>query len=308
MTTRPHESDLVVLGVDGSAANLGALRFAVAEARRLGTGLKLVHVVPDYLSIAPMVPLTAAEFTETGTEILRSAEAIARELAPDLEVDGWLHHGNRPAELLRAAQGARVLVVGRDGRPLPQRLLHGDTAAGVAARAQLPVVEVPAEWQPRPDDAEPVVVVGVKASAHASELLDDAFAVAAERQAALVVLHAWKLPTAYDDIVESRVAVDQWRQEATVEMEGLLRPHREAHPDVKVEVRIVHDRPGHALAEASHEADLVVVVRRAHGVPPSIHLGSTARTVLRTAACPVRVVAPVTAPREKHPATPTEGE
>ena len=292
MTTRSSESGFVVLGVDGSVANLGALRYAVAEARLLGTGLKLVHVVPDYISVAPMVPLTAAEFSETGTEILRSVEAAASELAPDLEIDGWLHYGNRPAELVRGAAGHTVLVVGRDGRPLPQRLLHGDTAAGVAARADLPVVEVPAEWQPRPADAEPVVVVGVKAPGHCEDLLADAFAVARQRQATLVVLHAWKLPTAYDDIVQTRVAVKQWEREATLELEELLRTWRGEYPDVKIEIRIVHDHPSRALVEASAEADLVVLVRRARGVPPAAHLGSTARAVLRSAHSPVRVVAP----------------
>lgn len=298
MTTRPDGSDLVVLGVDGSAANLGALRYAVAEARLLGGRLKLVHVVPDYLTVAPMVPLTAAEFTETGTEILRSAEAVARELAPDLEVEGWLHHGNRPAELIHGAAGAAVLVVGRDGRPLAQRLLRGDTAAAVAARADLPVVEVPADWQPRPEADEPVVIVGVKAGTHAPELLADAFEVARQRHATLVVLHAWKLPNAYDDIVETRVAVEQWSRESTLEMEDLLRDLRAERPDVKVEVRILHDHPGHALVEASGEADLVVLVRRAHGVPPAAHLGSTARAVLRSAHSPVRVVAPTVIGKE----------
>ena len=72
MTTRPGGSDLVVLGVDGSAANLGALRYAVAEARLLGGRLKLVHVVPDYLTVAPMVPLTAAEFTELVKQLKES--------------------------------------------------------------------------------------------------------------------------------------------------------------------------------------------------------------------------------------------
>lgn len=300
MTTRPTGSDLVVLGVDGSAANLGALRFAVAEARLLGAHLKLVHVVPDYLTVAPMVPLSAAEFTATGTEILRSAEAVTRELAPDLDVAGWLHHGNRPAELIRAAEGATSLVVGRDGRPLPQRLLRGDTAAGVAARAHLPVVQVPAEWYPRPPEADPVVVVGVKGAAHADDLLADAFTVAAERGASLLVLHAWKLPSAYDDIVESRTAVDQWARESTLEMEALLREHRVRHPEIKVEVRVVHDHPAQALVEASHEADVLVVARRAHGIPPAAHLGSTARAVLRSAHCPVRVVAPATGAARKE--------
>ena len=55
---------------------------------------------------------------------------------------------------------------------------------------------------------------------------------------------------------------------------------------------MVHDHAGHALVEASRDADMVVIVRRAHGVPASVHLGGTARAVLRSAHCPVRVVAP----------------
>lgn len=159
-------------------------------------------------------------------------------------------------------------------------------------------MEVPADWQPRQEVDEPVVVVGVKAEAHAQELLADAFEVARQRGATLVVLHAWKLPNAYDDIVETRVAVEQWSRESTLEMEELLRDLRSQHPEVKVEVRIVHDHPSHALVEASHEADLVVLVRRAHGVPPAAHLGSTARAVLRSAHSPVRVVAPTVIGKE----------
>jgi nucleotide-binding universal stress UspA family protein len=64
---------------------------------------------------------------------------------------------------------------------------------------------------------------------------------------------------------------------------------------VKVEVRVEHDHPAHALVEASREADVVVITRRTRGVPAATHLGGTARVVLRSAHSPVRIVAP--APR-----------
>ena len=283
----------VVVGVDGSDANLGALRFGATEAGRVGAPLKLVHVVPDYVPVSPMMPLTPDDLTETGTSILAAAKATALEIAPDVEVEGWLHHGTRPVQLVHAAEDARMIVVGRDDRPLPERLLRGDTAAGVAARATVPVVEVPADWQPPAEQGrEPVVLVGVKSPSHATPLLGQAIALAQDRGATLVVLHAWKLPSAYDDIIESRVDVDEWVRESTVEMESLLRDWRTSYPDVKIEVRVVHDHAGHALVEASREADAVVVVRRAHGHPVATHLGGTARAVLRSAHCPVVVVPP----------------
>ena len=51
--TRP-----VVVGVDGEPGSAGALRFAVAEARRRRAPLQLVHVVPTFLSLGPAIPLS----------------------------------------------------------------------------------------------------------------------------------------------------------------------------------------------------------------------------------------------------------
>ncbi|WP_296605187.1 universal stress protein, partial [Nocardioides sp.] len=161
-----------------------------------------------------------------------------------------------------------MLVVGRDDRPVLYRLVDGDTATRTAARAPVPVVEVPASWHDAPDAPERhAVVVGVKSGAHADELLGHAFAIADARSARVVVVHAWKLPSAYDDIIESRIALEQCEREGVAEMELLLHDWRAAFPEVEVEVRVVHDHAAHALVEASREADLVLVVRRAHGVP-----------------------------------------
>jgi nucleotide-binding universal stress UspA family protein len=149
---------------------------------------------------------------------------------------------------------------------------------------------VPAGWT---TDAHGVVMVGVKSPQHAGGMLADAFAAARRRRARLVVLHAWKLPSVYDDIIEVRVDTEDWQRQATAELDALLRDWRAAYPDVQVETRVVHDHAGHALTEASSTADLLLIVRRGHGAPASTHLGSTARAVLRSAHCPVRVVPPV---------------
>jgi nucleotide-binding universal stress UspA family protein len=292
MTTQkqiPH----VVVGVDGSSDNLGAVRYAIAQAVARDAVLRLVHVVPDYLPVSPMFPLTPYELTETATSILHEAAARVRASDPNVRVEARLCHGTRSVRLAEAADRAELLVVGRDGRPLSHRLLRGDLATGVTARARVPVVVVPAAWQP---EQRGVVLVGVKAPKHAPELLAAAFAAASRTGAKLVVIHAWKLPSAYDDIIEARVDTEKWESEATLEMESLLRDWRAAYPDVEVESRIVHDHAGHALVEASRAADLLVIVRREHGVPAAMHLGSTARTVLHAAHCPVQVVVPTHTP------------
>lgn len=268
-------TDTVVVGVDGSEENLGALRYAVAQARATGARLKLVHVVPDHLPVPAMVPVTQQELDDMGYQFLRVAEDAVRALDPDLPFEGWLHHGTRPVELARGAEGARELVVGRDARPLLERLVRGDTATGVAARAAVPVVEVPADWTPRPAGADRVVVAALKLPSHSSVLLSDAFGVARRQHATLVVLHATK--------AEPRAA--------TLEIEATLRDWRVRYPDVKVEVRVVPEHPSDAVVGASRDADLVIVGRRGRGVPASVHLGTTARAVLRAAHSPVRVLA-----------------
>lgn len=283
----------VAIGVDGSPGSAGAIRAGLDEARRLDAPVLLVHVVPDYVPMTPMLPLAGPDLTETGAAILRGVAAEVVEQAPDLHVATELRHGPRAAQLVRASHDAAVLYVGRDDRPVLERVLLGNTAAGAASRATCPVVVVPPQWPlergtaPAPGD----VVVAVKSPAHSTELLADAFAEAATHGSRLVVLHSWKLPSGYDDIVTARVAADELTQRSAAELESLLREWRTTYPAVRAEVRIVHDHPAHALVRASQEADLLVLVRHAHGFPTGT-LGGTGRAVLRDAACPVRVVPP----------------
>ncbi len=282
----------LVVGVDGTSGSRAATLYAVGEARRLDAPLKLVHVVPSYSAMppAPMMALPPVDLVGTGERILERAEAEVRAVAPGLAVETELRRGVRHHELAVAATEASQLVVGQDKRPLLDRLLLGNTVTGVASRATCPVTSVPHDWDPAADHG--VVVAGVKAPAHAEELLGEAFALASARSATLLVLHAWRLPGDYDDIIADRVATEEWTTRATKELDDVLEPWRRVYPEVMVETKIVHDYAPTALEQASRGADLLVLVRRAHGVPAATHLGGTARGVLRTAACPVRVVPP----------------
>jgi nucleotide-binding universal stress UspA family protein len=279
----------VVIGVDGTADNLGALRYGSAEARRLGTGVRLVHVVPTYVPVATMMPLSPGNLTEIGEGILRQAEATAREIAPDLHVEGWLGQGSRTVELTRAAQHAPLLVVGRTERSTVERLVTGDTGTGVASRSSVPTVSVPPSWEPA--DVR-VVLVGIRSRTHSETLLGQAFALASTYGARLRVLHAWRLSSEYDDIIADHTTAAEWTARSERELESLLRPWREAFPDVETETLVVHGHPAHALVAASRDADLLVIVRRPRDIPALRHLGGTGRTVLRAAACPVHVVPP----------------
>ena len=278
----------VVVGVDGSGASVSALRYAVAEAQQLGGGLRIIHVMPDY--VGTYYPVPVADLEATGRDVVRAATTEVGPFDETLPVHTRLRYGTRVPTLVADARTAALLVVGSDRRALLDRLLTGNTSTGVAASSVAPVAVVPEGWAP--EQRRGVVAVGVKEPTHAHATLLEGFELARQRGSRLLVLHAWKLPSGYDDIIAGRVAGDEWDARARAHLGGMVDRHRSSYPGVEVELRGVHDQAAHALVAASRAVDELVLVRRAHGLPAAVHLGATARTVLRESACPVRVVAP----------------
>jgi nucleotide-binding universal stress UspA family protein len=240
-----------------------------------------------------IIPLTPDDMTETGRGILHAAEEVARAAAPDVRLESRLTRGPRARAIVEAAGDARLLVVGRD-RSLAERIVSGRTAAAVAGRSPCPVESVPPDWEAGRGHGP--VVVGVRSTKDCGPLLAHAWGLAAERHARLVVLHAWKMASGYDDIIEARVATDELDRRPTAELAAVLDEIGSGLPEVPTEIRIVHDRPAHALVTASKDADLMVLMRRHHRGPDTWRLGATGRAVLGTARCSVRVVPPLGSP------------
>ena len=102
-------------------------------------------------------------------------------------------------------------------------------------------------------------------------------------------MHAWFIPSVYEEAVVGRGAVTRSREATRLRIEEQLARGRSAFPAVEARLDIVHAQPVDALLEASRHADLLVLGRRRHGM---VHLGRLTRSVLRRARCPVAVVAP----------------
>ena len=274
----------VVVGVDGSRAGTNAVRYAVAEAVRRGTRVHAVHAVEAFVPIAPTYGLPLDDMLDAGRSVMRSSLDRAGTAAGSVPLTTTVATGGAVAELVSVGEDAAVVVLGADRRSVAARFFTGDVSTGVAARSAVPVVVVPETWPSH--DATGVVLVGVKRPDRSEALLAAAFELAQTRGSRLLVVHAWRLPSAYDDIIGDRVAYEEWDGRARVELEECLAEWRSAYPDVDVEVRAVHDQAAHALVAASYDVDEVVLVRRARG----IHLGATARAVMAHSDCPVRIV------------------
>ena len=277
----------VVVATDGSAAGSAAVRYAVTEAGRTGTDVSVVHVLPSYVPIVPMLPLVPDDLHAVGRSILVEAAKVASEADPRAVVSTELRSGPTAREVVTAAADARLIVVGHESTPGWERVFTGAITLEVAAHAHCPVISVPEDWS-RGEGRRERIVVGYQDVAHEADLLPHAFVVAAARGADLTILHAWKLPGCYDDMIVRRTHEDEWHAAARERIESQTAGLRADNPEVEVDVRVVHDQPAHALREASKDADLLLVGRHADsGVR---HLGSTARALLREATCPVEVV------------------
>lgn len=253
----------VVVGVDGTADALRAVRWAAVRAGLRNVGLRLVHA------------------SSSPDGVLRIARDVADETVRGLSVT--LVTGElSPAELLvRESASASLVVLGNRGHGGFSGLLIGATAVTVAARARCPMVVMggPDELGSGP------VVVGVDGTPACDAALGFALAEASLRGTGLTVVHGLVSPTgkgvARDDVAEviaERIAGECAR-----------------YPDVKVVQEFVADTPGQALLDQATSARLAVVGSgRRIGYRGAL-LRSTSRYLLHHAPCPVAVV------RRDHP-------
>lgn len=291
----------VVVGIDESDSAREAVRFAAADAQRRHATLRIVLAFSlsdpvggfDRAGIGEHYRESAVQAAEAA---LDAAEAVARDVAPDIEVEKDLRAGFPVPVLLDESERARTVVLGSRGLGGFAGLLIGSVAVALAARGQSPVVVV-RELPPAPTAAEggteaPLpVVVGVDGSPTSEAAVAFAYEEAALRGAPLVAVHTWT-----DYAIEPTIAtMIDWN--AIEDDERLVLGERLAgwsakYPDVEVSRVVVRDRPAHALVEQSKSAQLVVVGSRGRGGAAGLFLGSVSHGVLHHAHCPVAIVRP----------------
>jgi nucleotide-binding universal stress UspA family protein len=285
----------VVVGVDGTTEGRRALEVGIDLAVAHHAPLRLVHVRHENVVVAPMMPL----FPE------RSLQAIAVRVLHEALADacrmGW--RGDQPETVLARpprvealvdhARDALLVVLGTRSA-LAAHLLTGSTTTGVAAHCAVPVVCVPAE---RTEDVTVHQIgVGVECTEDALPILEHAATLAESLGSTVLVLHAFRPAGIYDAAVGGRRSAGDWEVRTRPLLEDLVQQVRIHHPDLKMLHELEYERPVVALHELSRASDLLVLGRHGHRTRRAEKLGSTARTVIRSSACPVVVVPTVTVP------------
>lgn len=294
---RTSRSARVVVATSGSATSQAAIVYAARTAAARGLDLELVHVVPATFPVGPYAGAPDVALRHAGREVLAAGEELAHSTAPGLETSTALLLGSRPDAIVHHADGADLLVVGAPPHELVERLWTGSTITGAAARASCPVVIVP-PGEHRSATRE--VLVGLKSTRNAGQLLATAFAVASQNQSELRFVHAWHQVSSYDEAIAERIPTPAWEVEEARAIEDRLIDLRMAYPDVQVHVDVVHGQAAYVLVTESKSADLLVISRPLHGGFVH-HLGATARAVIRESDCPVLVVPPLPDPAGTAP-------
>ena len=291
-----HPGRAVVVGVDGSADALRAVRWAVPEARRRRAVLRLVHAFA--WTDDRMVGMPGLGREDYGDRLraaaqrgLSAAAAVASELDRTVPVESELVLGTAAGVLVEQSQSAELAVVGDRGRGRITSMLAGSVAVGVAAHAACPVVVVrgSATAVGGPPTQPPPVVVGVDGTPLSEAALAFAFDAASTRSAPLLAVHTWLEALADPDMAP---LVD-WRgltEDETVALGERLAGWGEKYPDVIVERVVVEGRAAQVLRDLSRAAQLVVVGSRGRGEFAGLVLGSVSSALVHGAWCPVAVV------------------
>lgn len=279
----------VVVGVDGSPSALRAVRWAAAEAASMPAPLNLVHatVWPLISYPAPAVPphFRSLMVAETQRWLLQAAE-VAAEAAPDVEIRRALLIGDAGVALVEQAAEARVVVVGSRGLGGFTGLLVGSTATVLTHHARCPVVVVRAEGDP-----DGPVVVGVDGSPASENALGYAFDAASRADASLVALHTWSdVGVGERWAPRSRLDWDAVQEDQRRLLAERMAGWQEKYPEVTVRRVVARDRPAHRLCAAGRTARLLVVGSRGRGGFSGMLLGSTSRSLVHHAPCPLAVV------------------
>jgi nucleotide-binding universal stress UspA family protein len=264
-----------------------ALAEAVSIARRHDAELHVVHVdliaqpgiagferpdLPDYIHSLGQTSMDAAE-RDVGVSYRKTVTANVRDTT---EAGGILRYAQEHA--------IDLIVIGTHGRGAVAELIMGSVAQRVVRESPVPVVVVRARRAVEaPSGGKPVFLVPVDLSADSEAALVYAGAVAAQRDAHLIVLHAIAV-TGVDLVAPPGRSEDVTREQLdTLVTAANLPLEAEAVVGLGPAAFVIAD-----LA-AKRGASLIVIAPSRHNALDRLLLGSVTKNVIRMAPCPVLV-------------------
>ncbi|TWF80005.1 nucleotide-binding universal stress UspA family protein [Pseudonocardia hierapolitana] len=142
----------LVVGIDGTAAGVAALRWAVGQARATGASVLAIAVSEPPFPVAGGAEVAGGYVAQPvldDAQLTAAAEAWLTEAIGAVPAEGaqavdrQVRHGDAATVLLEAADDADLLVLGNHGRGGLAGALTGSVAQRCAHHATCPLVLVP---------------------------------------------------------------------------------------------------------------------------------------------------------------------
>ncbi|WP_054812667.1 universal stress protein [Nocardia arizonensis] len=299
MNTRPDVPDSnvpapVVVGVNGSAGSRPALRWAAETAARRHRPLRVVFGL-DLFRLSTTVegrevitPSIIDSVRENARTVLAEAAGVAREIAPDLDIDTEVCDDSPAKALIERSESAHLVVLGATGDA--GTLSHlGSTLLNVTSHGHGSIVVVRGTGTDYPHEGP--VVVGTDGSPISEAAIAAGFAEASARGTSLVAVHSWSDWDAGEFVGKHPIVIDA-NQLETAEQAILaerMAGWQEKYPDVEVTRKVYLAGPVQTLMQWSAHAQLLVIGSRGRGGFAGLLLGSTSNFLVQHANCPVLV-------------------
>jgi len=288
----------ILVGVDGSAAALAAVRWAAHDAALRQVPLILIHVIDSPIPGRSQVPVLA-DFRQwqegRARGFIKSAVDVAQECTGDhdpVQIDSRLIHSAIVPTLVDLSKEAQMVVVGYRGHGgTLVRSFLGSVSSGLVYHAHCPVAVIHDNEPLVTDVARAPVLVGIDGSSASEAATSIAFEEASRRGVGLIALHAWTDLRVSSDFKNWFPKVD-WDAQLADQEETLaerLAGWRERYPDVGIHSRIEIGDPASPLLDASERAQLIVVGSHGRGGFAGMLLGSVGAAVVNRAKIPVIV-------------------
>lgn len=137
----PVRGGQVVVGIDGSASSVDALRWAAREAKAREAELHVVHAWRlQVMSASPWVAAAPDDIEALSRQVLD--RALADPALDGVRASGHLDHGGPGRALVERSDGATLVVVGSRGQGRVSSLLLGSVTRQLLHHAACPVVVI----------------------------------------------------------------------------------------------------------------------------------------------------------------------
>lgn len=295
MTQSGIQYQRIVVATDLSEPAAKAVAEAVSIARRSAAELHVLYI--DVIHHPGVEGFEHAELADHVHSLGQtSLDAAGRDLGVSYArmVTSVVRATSAAAGILdyAASKKADLIVLGTHGRGALVEMVLGSVAQQVVRDSPISVVVVgAARVASQSNGGKPVIVAPVDLAPESTEAMTRAAALAQDRGAQLVVVHA----IAYGDAEQlTRTTPEQARQKARKQLEKFV---SDAGLSVAPELAVEFGAADNVTFEIAtrRNASLVVIAPSRHGVLKHLLLGNMVKRFIRGAPCPVLVTRAVAA-------------